>query len=97
MRQGEHVSEAVHKAPIPCDSEQVPLQVDELMGVLERGGPALLEGYSVQGLSWEQVKQLKGPNLVGLGMGPGPAPGVCSHLVCFPLHHGTLLAVVLAV
>ncbi|KAL3161267.1 hypothetical protein ABBQ38_009628 [Trebouxia sp. C0009 RCD-2024] len=50
-------------------------KVDELMEVLEQGGPALLEGYPVQGLSWEQVKKLKGPNLVGLGMGPGPAPG----------------------
>ena len=46
------------------------------MGVLEEGGPALLEGYPLHGLSWEQVKKLKGPNLVGLGTGPGPAPGV---------------------
>lgn len=46
------------------------------MGVLEEGGPALLEGYPLQKLSWEQVKKLKGPNLVGLGVGPGPAPGV---------------------
>lgn len=45
------------------------------MGVLEDKGPALLESYPLQGLSWEQVKELKGPNLVGLGIGPGPAPG----------------------
>ena len=45
------------------------------MGVLEDQGSALLERYPVQGLSWEQVKELKGPNLVGLGMGSGPAPG----------------------
>lgn len=51
------------------------------MGVLEEGGPALLEEYPLKGLSWEQVKKLKGPNLVGLGMGPGPAPGVCLTLV----------------
>lgn len=51
------------------------------MGVLEEGGPALLEGYPLKGLSWEQVKQLKGPNLVGLGMGPGPAPGVYLNLL----------------
>lgn len=57
------------------------VQVEELMGVLEEGGPALLEGYPLQGLSWEQVKQLKGPNLVGLGMGPGPAPGICLTLL----------------
>ncbi|KAA6421689.1 MAG: hypothetical protein FRX49_08300 [Trebouxia sp. A1-2] len=50
-------------------------KVDELMGVLEDQGPALLERYPLQGLSWEQVKELKGPNLVGLGMGSGPAPG----------------------
>lgn len=50
------------------------------MGVLEEGGPALLEAYPVQGLSWEQVKKLKGPNLVGLGMGSGPAPGVPASL-----------------
>ena len=50
-------------------------QVDELMGVLEEQGPAVLERYPLQGLSWEQVKELKGPNLVGLGMGSGPAPG----------------------
>ncbi|DBA80947.1 TPA: hypothetical protein ACH3X2_007167 [Trebouxia sp. C0005] len=50
-------------------------KVDELMGVLEDQGPALLERYPLQGLSWEQVKELKGPNLVGLGVGSGPAPG----------------------
>lgn len=59
------------------------MQVDELMEVLEQGGPALLEGYPVQGLSWEQVKKLKGPNLVGLGMGPGPAPGGLLTLAAF--------------
>lgn len=54
------------------------------MGVLEEGGPALLEGYPLHGLSWEQVKKLKGPNLVGLGMGPGPAPGaLLILLLCF--------------
>ena len=51
------------------------MQVDELIHVLEDKGPALLESYPLQGLSWEQVKELKGPNLVGLGMGSGPAPG----------------------
>lgn len=52
------------------------LQVDELMGLLEDKGPAFLECYPVKGLSWEQVKELNGPNLVGLGMGSGPAPGM---------------------
>ena len=56
------------------------------MGVLEEGGPALLDGYPLQGLSWEQVKKLKGPNLVGLGMGPGPAPGVWLFLLLFEQH-----------
>lgn len=45
------------------------------MDVFEAGGPAAVEDYPLQGLSWEQVKELKGPNLVGLGMGPGSAPG----------------------
>lgn len=54
------------------------------MGVLEGHGPALLERYPLQGLSWEQVKELKGPNLVGLGMGSGPAPGelACLAHIC---------------
>lgn len=56
------------------------------MGVLEEGGPALLDGYPLQGLSWEQVKKLKGPNLVGLGMGSGPAPGVWLFLLLFEQH-----------
>ena len=45
------------------------------MGVLDREGASALEGYPLQGLTWQQLKQLKGPNLVGLGMGSGPAPG----------------------
>ncbi len=54
------------------------------MAVLEDQGPALLERYPLQGLSWEQVKELKGPNLVGLGMGSGPAPGelACLAHIC---------------
>ncbi len=51
------------------------LQVEELMGLLEDKGPAFLKSYPLQGLSWEQVKELKGPNLVGLGIASGPAPG----------------------
>ena len=58
--------------PVPLHSQ---LQVDELMDVFECGGAAAVEGYALQGLTWEQVKELKGPNLVGLGMGSGPAPG----------------------
>ncbi len=54
------------------------------MGVLEEQGPALLERYPLQGLTWEQVKELKGPNLVGLGMGSGPAPG---ELACLAHTH----------
>ena len=61
---------------VNCPVQKYVVQVDELMGVLEEGGPALLEGYSVQGLSWEQVKVLKGPDLVGLGLGSSLAPGV---------------------
>lgn len=45
------------------------------MDVLEVGGAAAVEWYPLQGLTWEQVKELKGPNLIGLGMGSGPAPG----------------------
>lgn len=45
------------------------------MDVFESGGVAAVEGYPLQGLTWEQVKELKGPNLVGLGLGSGPAPG----------------------
>lgn len=61
-------------------------QVDELMGVLEDQGSAVLETYPLQKLSWEQVKELKGPNLVGLGMGSGPAPGeiACLAHICSP-------------
>ena len=55
------------------------LQVDELMAILDSEGAAALEVYPLKALSWEQVKQLKGPNLVGLGMGSGPAPGSETH------------------
>lgn len=51
------------------------------MDVLEAGGAAAVEGFPLQGLTWEQVKELKGPNLVGLGMGSGPAPGSPSCLL----------------
>ena len=60
------------------------------MYVLEGHGPALLERYPLQGLSWEQVKELKGPNLVGLGMGSGPAPG---ELACLGHNCSSLPAV----
>ena len=52
------------------------------MDVLEEGGAAAVEGYPLQGLTWEQVKELKGPNLVGLGMGSRPAPGSLSSPLC---------------
>ena len=64
--------------------------MDELAGILDSQGPEFLETYRVRGLTWEEVKELKGPELVGLGMGEGPAPGTYSHcmMASGALHHG---------
>ena len=56
------------------------VQVDELVGILDSQGPEFLETYRVRGLTWEEVKELKGPELVGLGLGEGPAPGLYSEV-----------------
>ena len=49
------------------------MQAQHLEGVLSDKGPKFLEAYSVPLLTWEEVKALKGPGLVGLGA-PGGEP-----------------------
>ena len=49
-------------------------QAAELTSVLVASGPLGLQQHKVAMLSWEEVKALKGPGTVGLGLGYG-APG----------------------
>lgn len=49
------------------------MQAQHLEDILQEKGAKFLETYRVPMLTWEEVKELKGPGLVGLGA-PGSAP-----------------------
>ena len=49
------------------------MQAQHLEDVLQEKGAKYLESHRVPMLTWEEVKKLKGPGLVGLGA-PGSAP-----------------------
>ena len=49
------------------------LKAQHLEDVLQDKGAKYLETYRVPMLTWEEVKELKGPGLVGLGA-PGSTP-----------------------